>query len=122
MENLQGWQVFPDSGCLVFRYRGGLWDRRIHLLIRLSRNPVSIPEKLLGTVSCFSENPVDLVMRLSTQGAKHLYVDGGITIQRFLAAGLLFRYNDSNGYSIARAKGESFPFSQNANFRSCLPF
>lgn len=30
-----------------------------------------------------------MVRRLSSQGAKHLYIDGGITIQRFLAAGLI---------------------------------
>jgi dihydrofolate reductase len=31
------------------------------------------------------------VRRLVATGAKHLYVDGGITIQRFLAAGLVDR-------------------------------
>ena len=30
-----------------------------------------------------------MVGRLSRQGASHLYIDGGITIARFLAAGLI---------------------------------
>jgi len=36
-------------------------------------------------------HPADIVSRLSASGAQHLYVDGGITIQRFLAAGLIQR-------------------------------
>jgi dihydrofolate reductase len=35
--------------------------------------------------------PADIVRRLEDSGARHLYVDGGITIQRFLAAGLVHR-------------------------------
>ena len=33
--------------------------------------------------------PPDIVARLAASGARHLYVDGGITIQRFLQAGLI---------------------------------
>lgn len=35
--------------------------------------------------------PGEIVTRLASRGLKHLYVDGGITIQRFLAAGLIQR-------------------------------
>jgi dihydrofolate reductase len=35
--------------------------------------------------------PAEIVSRLSASGAHHLYVDGGITIQRFLRAGLVQR-------------------------------
>ena len=35
--------------------------------------------------------PGEIVTRLARRGLKHLYVDGGITIQRFLAAGLIQR-------------------------------
>jgi dihydrofolate reductase len=35
--------------------------------------------------------PQDLVARLAAEGAAHLYVDGGLTIQEFLRAGLLHR-------------------------------
>jgi dihydrofolate reductase len=36
-----------------------------------------------------SGSPEEVVQRLSARGAKHLYVDGGLTIQRFLQAGLI---------------------------------
>ena len=41
------------------------------------------------TVSLSDEAPSALVARLSARGMKHLYVDGGVTIQRFLAEGLI---------------------------------
>ena len=58
-------------------------------LVVLSSRALDIPAALAETVSCSSEAPADLVRRLESEGAKHLYVDGGITIQRFLAAGLI---------------------------------
>lgn len=33
--------------------------------------------------------PAEIVQRLAARGVKHLYIDGGITIQRFLSAGLI---------------------------------
>ena len=35
--------------------------------------------------------PQEVVARLATRGMKHLYIDGGVTIQRFLEAGLIQR-------------------------------
>jgi dihydrofolate reductase len=35
--------------------------------------------------------PVELVSQLAVRGVRHVYVDGGITIQRFLQAGLIQR-------------------------------
>lgn len=35
--------------------------------------------------------PHEIVTRLARQGMKHLYIDGGVTIQRFLEAGLIQR-------------------------------
>jgi dihydrofolate reductase len=40
-------------------------------------------------VTWSDEAPAALVARLSAAGAQRLYVDGGVTIQRFLAAGLI---------------------------------
>ena len=42
-------------------------------------------------VEQMSGTPAEIVARLATSGANHLYVDGGITIQRFLRAGLVDR-------------------------------
>ncbi len=58
-------------------------------IIVLSRNIIKIPEELAQTVTHSSENPKELWKRLSKEGAERLYVDGGITIQRFLAEGLI---------------------------------
>jgi len=35
--------------------------------------------------------PADIASRLSASGARHVYVDGGVTIQGFLRAGLVQR-------------------------------
>lgn len=42
-------------------------------------------------VEQMSAEPADIVDRLERRGFRHAYVDGGITIQRFLAAGCLDR-------------------------------
>src|SRR5437867_3509566 len=38
-----------------------------------------------------SGDPGDIVSQLEARGIRHIYVDGGITIQRFLRAGLIQR-------------------------------
>jgi riboflavin biosynthesis pyrimidine reductase len=38
-----------------------------------------------------SGDPADIVSQLAARGIGHVYVDGGITIQRFLQAGLIQR-------------------------------
>jgi dihydrofolate reductase len=38
-----------------------------------------------------SGTPHEIVARLAERGMKHLYIDGGVTIQRFLEAGLIQR-------------------------------
>jgi hypothetical protein len=40
-----------------------------------------------------SGDPVEIVSRLDARGIEHAYVDGGITIQRFLRAGLIQHLN-----------------------------
>ena len=44
----------------------------------------AVVERLSGT-------PADIVSQLAARGIRHVYVDGGITIQRFLQAGLIQR-------------------------------
>ena len=58
-------------------------------VIVMSSQAVIIPENLRHCVSISSETPIELVDRLSKEGAKHLYIDGGVTIQRFLASNLI---------------------------------
>jgi len=44
-----------------------------------------------AVVERMSGEPAEIAARLAARGFEHLYVDGGITIQRFLAAGLIQR-------------------------------
>ena len=67
----------------------GQWPYGNKPVIILSRNKIDIPNELTSTVSYSSESPKALCARLSEQGARRLYIDGGVTIQRFLAEGLI---------------------------------
>ena len=49
------------------------------------------PAPLGAVVEYMSGPPADIVSQLSVRGIQHIYVDGGITIQRFLQAGLIQR-------------------------------
>ena len=54
-----------------------------------SRSEMKIPDRLANSVSHSLETPRNLCERLFNKGAKRLYIDGGMTIQRFLADGLI---------------------------------
>lgn len=55
----------------------------------LTSRGVDIPERISKTVSQMSGDPQEIVQHLAEKGYKHLYVDGGKTIQGFLNAGLI---------------------------------
>jgi dihydrofolate reductase len=56
----------------------------------LSSRPLAPPPDG-AVVEQMSGEPADIVSRLAARGIRHIYVDGGITIQRFLRAGLIQR-------------------------------
>ena len=56
----------------------------------LSSRPLA-PAPPGANVEHLSGNPADIVARLAARGFNHLYVDGGQTVQQFLAAGLITR-------------------------------
>jgi len=58
-------------------------------IVVMSRTLSALPAGTPVTVSLSRETPAGLVARLSAEGARHLYIDGGRTIQSFLAAGLI---------------------------------
>lgn len=58
-------------------------------VVVLSRREIALPLTLPPNVSVSNETPGALVIRLAESGVKKIYVDGGLTIQRFLAAGLI---------------------------------
>ena len=57
----------------------------------LSSHPVDLSAVRGGIVEQMSGQPADIVSKLAASGARHAYVDGGITVQRFLRAGLIDR-------------------------------
>ena len=62
-------------------------DKRV---VVLSSRPVDL-SAAGGAVEQMSGPPAEIVSQLAASGAHHLYVDGGITIQGFLRAGLVQR-------------------------------
>lgn len=69
----------------------GAWPYGRTPVVVLTTRPVDPPPDRDAVVEPMSGSPRDIVARLAARGAKHLYVDGGITIQRFLEAGLIER-------------------------------
>ena len=60
-------------------------------VVVLSNRPVHSPTPNGGYVEHMAGSPAEIVTQLEETGAHHLYVDGGITIQEFLRAGLVQR-------------------------------
>jgi dihydrofolate reductase len=63
-------------------------DKRV---VVLSSRPVDLSSVVGGMVEQMAGSPAEIVSKLAATGANHLYIDGGITIQRFLRAGLIQR-------------------------------
>ena len=63
-------------------------DKRV---VVLSSQPLDLSQVRGGVVEHMSAHPAEIFARLDAQGVRHIYVDGGITIQRFLKAGLINR-------------------------------
>lgn len=62
-------------------------DKRI---VVLTSRPVDL-SAVRGSVGQMAGPPEEIVSQLAASGAQHIYVDGGITIQQFLRAGLIQR-------------------------------
>ncbi len=63
-------------------------DKRV---VVLSSRPLDLSKVRDGVVEQMSGDPREIVAKLEAQGVKHAYIDGGVTIQRFLRAGLIQR-------------------------------
>lgn len=75
-------------------------------IIVLSKTLKEVPAGLVSKVELFSEDIPSLMKMLDAEGYKHAYVDGGVTIQNFIALGLI------NEMTITRAPvliGEGIP-------------
>jgi dihydrofolate reductase len=63
-------------------------DKRV---VVLSSRPLDFSTVRGGVVEQMAGAPAEIVARLAASGVQHIYVDGGITIQRFLRAALIQR-------------------------------
>ena len=63
-------------------------DKRV---VVLSSRPIDFSAVRGGVVEQMAGTPAEIVAKLAASGVQHIYVDGGITVQRFLRAGLVQR-------------------------------
>ena len=69
----------------------GPWPYGDKRVVVLSSRPVDLSAASGGVVEHMAGPPAQIVSQLAASGAHHVYVDGGITIQGFLRAGLIQR-------------------------------
>jgi dihydrofolate reductase len=67
------------------------WPYGHKRVVVLSTRPLDFSGVRGGVVGRMSGSPAEIVTKLEASGARHAYVDGGITIQNFLRAGLIQR-------------------------------
>jgi dihydrofolate reductase len=67
------------------------WPYPGRSVVVLTTRPLKQAPPHGAKVDVMSGAPHDIVARLAARGMKHLYIDGGITVQRFLEAGLIQR-------------------------------
>jgi dihydrofolate reductase len=67
------------------------WPYGKKRVVVLSCRPLDFSRVREGVVEQMSGAPAEIVSKLAGRGVKHIYVDGGITIQAFLRAGLIQR-------------------------------
>ena len=73
MEKISSFNITPEQ-----------WPYRDARIIVLSNTVKEPPENLKDKVEMYSGDVLELVAQLESEGFKHAYVDGGITVQSFL--------------------------------------
>jgi dihydrofolate reductase len=69
----------------------GAWPYGDKRVVVLSSRPLDLSKTIGGVVEQMAGPPAEIVSRLAARGVNNLYIDGGITIQRFLRAGAIQR-------------------------------
>ena len=67
------------------------WPYGQKRVVVLSSRPLDFSVVKGGVVEQMSGPPEEIVANLAARGVQHIYVDGGVTIQEFLRAGLIQR-------------------------------
>jgi len=69
----------------------GQWMYGKMRVVVLSSRPLDLSRYPEARIGQMSGEPAEIIARLAATGAHHLYIDGGVTIQRFLRAGCIDR-------------------------------
>jgi dihydrofolate reductase len=69
----------------------GPWPYGGKRVVVLSSRPIDLSAVSGGVVEQMAGAPAEIVSKLTATGSHNLYIDGGITIQEFLRAGLIQR-------------------------------
>jgi dihydrofolate reductase len=67
------------------------WPYGSKRVVVLSSRDLDLTVVTGAVIEQMNGSPAEIIDKLAATGAHHLYIDGGITIQRFLAAGLIDR-------------------------------
>lgn len=70
----------------VLSFGGWHYDKKV---IVLTNRNLTLPPELSDKVESASLSPRELVRQLEQRGSRNIYLDGGLTIQRFLREGLV---------------------------------
>ncbi|MEA2339594.1 MAG: hypothetical protein QOE82_3601 [Thermoanaerobaculia bacterium] len=73
----------------VLAFGGWFYGKKLVVVLSSHASELKAPEG--ANCEFMSGNPKDIVATLDQRGVKHAYIDGGVTIQRFLEAGLIQR-------------------------------
>jgi dihydrofolate reductase len=74
---------------IVLGFGGWAYGKKPVVVLSKTMTKLKVPKE--AVCELMSGTPKEIVKRLSARGLNHLYVDGGVTVQGFLNAGLIQR-------------------------------
>ncbi len=73
----------------VLSFEGWFYGTKPVIVLSSTMSGLNVPEGVVCQL--MSGSPHEIVTRLAERGMTHLYIDGGVTVTRFLEAGLIQR-------------------------------
>lgn len=73
----------------VLTFGQWLYGRRRFVVLSRTKTHFDVPDVVEAAIEVSALKPPDLMASLAEAGAHHVYVDGGKTVQAFIAAGLI---------------------------------
>jgi dihydrofolate reductase len=67
----------------------GEWSYGKKPVYVLTNRGIEIPDEISNTITSLAGSPKEVVQKLKEVGHNYIYLDGGLTIQKFLEAGLV---------------------------------